>query len=220
MTATDRNAGVSSAGPAEPALSAAKGSSLPTVTKPQPATTSAAPLTATTPPRQTAGISTSTATKPQMVTTSGVPITTTAKTTTTAPPKVAAILPKVAPRPTPVSSATHLERSATGATITNASSTPSTDATRAKYDGMASDFAAQKGGNYTLQFELVCETASVTRAINEGGGKVWFVRTSYRNRPCYRVFWGRFDSSAAANAASKELPASLGSAPVVVKIPR
>jgi len=222
MTATDRNAGVSPAGPAEPALSAAKGSSLPTVPKPQPATTSAAPLTATTPPRQTAGISTPTATKPQMVTTSGVPITTTApKTTTTAPPKVAATTPpKVAPRPAPVSSNTHLERSATGATITNASSTPSTDATRAKYDGMASDFAAQKGGNYTLQFELVCETASVTRAINEGGGKVWFVRTSYRNRPCYRVFWGRFDSSAAANAASKELPASLGSAPVVVKIPR
>ena len=85
---------------------------------------------------------------------------------------------------------------------------------------MATDFAAQKGGNYTLQFELVCETASVTRALSEGGANVWFVRTSYRNRPCYRVFWGRFDSSADANAASKELPASLGSAPVVVKIPR
>ena len=85
---------------------------------------------------------------------------------------------------------------------------------------MASEFAAQKGGNYTLQFELVCETSSVTRAINEGGGKVWFVRTSYRSRPCYRVFWGRFDSTADAKAAAKELPASLGSAPVVVKIPR
>jgi septal ring-binding cell division protein DamX len=125
-----------------------------------------------------------------------------------------------------VSSATHLERTATGTTITNSSTnastttTPSTDATRAKYDGMASDFAAQKGGTHTLQFELVCETASITRALSEGGGKVWFVRTRYRSRPCYRVFWGRFDSSAAANAASKELPASLGSAPVVVKIPR
>jgi len=85
---------------------------------------------------------------------------------------------------------------------------------------MASDFASQKGGSYTLQFELVCETASVTRALSEGGGKVWFVRTSYRNRPCYRVFWGHFDSSADANAAFKELPASLGSSPVVVKIPR
>jgi septal ring-binding cell division protein DamX len=85
---------------------------------------------------------------------------------------------------------------------------------------MATDFAAQKSGNYTLQFELVCETASVTRAISEGGGKIWFVPTTYRGRPCYRVFWGRFDSSAEAKAASAELPASLGSAPVVVKIPR
>jgi septal ring-binding cell division protein DamX len=83
---------------------------------------------------------------------------------------------------------------------------------------MASDFAAQTGGKYTLQFELVCETTSVTRALSEGGGKVWFVPTRYRNRACYKVNWGRFDSSADANAASKELPASLGSAPVVVKI--
>jgi len=208
-------------------------------TNTQPATTSAAPLAAATSTQRNAGVppagpaasSPPTVPKPQIVKTSGVPITTTtvpphvAATTTTAaksaPPKVAAAAPpKVAPRPTPVNSTTHLERTATGATITNSSSAPSTDATRAKYDGMASDFAAQKGGNYTLQFELVCETASVTRAISEGGGKVWFVRTSYRNRPCYRVFWGRFDSSADANAASKELPASLGSAPVVVKIPR
>jgi len=205
------------------------------VTNTQPAT-SVAPLAAATTTHRTAGVSPAgpaassppTVPKPQMVKTSGVPITTTTvpphlgATTTaakTVPPKVAAATPsKVAP--TPINSTTHLERTATGATITNSSSAPSTDATRAKYDGMASDFAAQKGGNYTLQFELVCETASVTRALSEGGGKVWFVRTSYRNRPCYRVFWGRFDSSAAANAASKELPASLGSAPVVVKIPR
>jgi hypothetical protein len=196
-TATNRNAGVSPAGSAA--------SSLPAVTKPQPALTSAAPVTPTQAP-------------PSIATTKATP-----KTTTTAPPRVAAATPpKVAARPAPVSSTTHLERTATGATITNSSATttPSTDASRAKYDGMASDFAAQKGGNYTLQFELVCETSSVTRALNEGGGKVWFVRTSYRNRPCYRVFWGRFDSSADANAASKELPASLGSAPVAVKIPR
>jgi septal ring-binding cell division protein DamX len=218
VTASNRNAGVSPAGPAKPALSAAEGSSLPAVTKPQLATTSAAPVTTTAVP-------------PSIATTKSTPKTTTtappriAATTTTAPaPRIAAATPpKPKPRPTPVDSATHLERTATGATITNAS-TPSTttftDATRAKYDGMATDFAAQKGGNYTLQFELVCETASVTRALNEGGAKVWFVRTSYRNRPCYRVFWGRFDSSADANAASKQLPASLGSAPVVVKIPR
>jgi cytoskeletal protein RodZ len=217
VTATSRNAGVSPAGPAA--------SSPPTVTKPQPATTSAAPVTTTAgQPHVAATTSTTTAPKTPTAATRIAPTTTTtptriAATTTTAPPQRAAA--KTSSKPAPVASTTHLERTATGATITNSSSTPtSTDATRAKYDGMASDFAAQKGGSYTLQFELVCETASVTRALNEGGGKVWFVRTSYRNRPCYRVFWGRFDSSADANAASKELPASLGSAPVVVKIPR
>jgi septal ring-binding cell division protein DamX len=197
VTTSHRNAGVSPAGPAA--------SSPPTMTKPQMVTTSGTPITTTTiPPRVAA-------------TTSTAP-----KTTTTAPPRVAATAPpKAAPKPAAAStSTTHLERTATGATITNASSAPATDATRAKYDGMASDFATQKGGNYTLQFELVCETSSVTRAINEGGGKVWFVRTSYRSRPCYRVFWGRFDNSADAKAAATELPASLGSAPVVVKIPR
>jgi septal ring-binding cell division protein DamX len=85
---------------------------------------------------------------------------------------------------------------------------------------MARDFAAQKGGSYTVQFELVCETASITRALAEAGDKVWFVSTNYRGRPCYRVFWGRFATSAEANAATKQLPAALGATPVVVKIPR
>jgi septal ring-binding cell division protein DamX len=227
-TPPPRNAGVSPAGPAKPALSVAEGSSPPAVTKPQPATTSAAPVTTTAVPPHVAATTTTPITTTPKTTTAAthiVPTTTTASplvaaTTTTASVKRAAAKPS--PKPAPIdSSTTHLERTAAGATITNASSTPkSTDATRAKYDGMASDFAAQKGGNYTLQFELVCETTSVTRALSEGGGKVWFVRTSYRNRPCYRVFWGRFDNSADANTASKELPASLGSAPVVVKIPR
>jgi hypothetical protein len=209
-----------------------------TATNPQ-TTIPAAPapiVAAATPPRTNAGVSPA-LTKPQPATASASPVTTTAVPgTTIAPPHVAATAtaapasrvaattpPKTTSRPAPVSSTTHIERGANGATITNesaGSATTSGDATRARYDGMASDFAAQKGGNYTLQFELVCETASVTRALKEGGSNVWFVRTRYRSRPCYRVFWGRFDSSADANAASKELPASLGSAPVVVKIPR
>ena len=97
---------------------------------------------------------------------------------------------------------------------------PASDAARAKYDNMAKDFAAQKSGSYTVQFELVCETASITRALSEGGGKAWFVPISYRGRPCYRVFWGRFETSADAISASKQMPSSLGSTPVVVKIPR
>jgi septal ring-binding cell division protein DamX len=128
--------------------------------------------------------------------------------------------------PVPTTTATHIERTAAGAaTITNspqpaAAAAPRPDATRAKYDAMARNFATQQGGSYTIQFELVCETASVTRAIAEAGDKVWFIPTSYRGRPCYRVFWGRFNSSAEASAASKQLPRSLGATPVVVKIPR
>jgi len=96
----------------------------------------------------------------------------------------------------------------------------SSDSVRAKYDGMARAFAAQTGGSYTLQFELVCETSSITRAIAEAGDKVWFVTTSYRGRPCYRVFWGRFSSSAEATTGTSQFPAALGVKPVVVKIPR
>jgi len=150
--------------------------------------------------------------------------------TTTAPkpPVHAASAPNVPPivaPPVTATQATHLQRTSAGATITNtpsssnaSSPSPGSDAVRAKYDGMARDFAAQKSGNYTVQFELVCETTSITRALSEVGDKVWFVPISYHGRPCYRVFWGRFNSSAEANAATK--PAALGKAPVVVKIPR
>ncbi|HXH94083.1 MAG TPA: hypothetical protein VNN25_21085, partial [Thermoanaerobaculia bacterium] len=151
-----------------------------------------------------------------------------AATTTAAPrtlPRTAAAA--ITPVPQPAStalSATHLERTAAGApTITNtpsAGAAPTSDATRAKYDSMAKDFAARKGGTYTVQFELVCETASITRALSEAGDKAWFVPISYRGRPCYRVFWGRFDTSAEAINASKTMPSGLSKAPVVVKIPR
>jgi hypothetical protein len=133
---------------------------------------------------------------------------------------------EITPVPSPASAAPnspHLERTAAGApTITNTPSAgaPANDATRAKYDNMAKDFAAQKGGTYTVQFELVCETASITRALSEAGAKAWFVPIRYRGRPCYRVFWGRFDSSAEAITASKSMPSGLSKAPVVVKIPR
>ena len=123
--------------------------------------------------------------------------------------------------------APHLERTTAGVSITNtpatntpAASSGSSDAMRAKYDEMSRGFASQKGGNYTIQFELVCETASITRALSEAGDKVWFVSTSYHGRPCYRVFWGRYETSTEALAASKQLPAGIGAVPVVVKIPR
>jgi len=142
------------------------------------------------------------------------PATTTAATTTRA---------AVPPPPATATVAPRLDRTTSGATISNTpqpAATPGSDAVRTKYDGMARDFAAQTGGSYTVQIELVCETTSVRRALGEGGDKVWFVSTSYHGRPCYRVFWGRFGTSAEANGASKQIPAGLGATPVVVKIPR
>jgi hypothetical protein len=235
-----RNAGVPPAGPAA--------SSPPTVattsTVPMP------PLTATASPATTSPLTAKTASSAKLQSPITSTAASHAATTTAAPPQrlatntappqkqppapkpltVPRTLPRTlaneitpVPQPSTAPTTPHLERTAAGApTITNTPSAdaPASDATRAKYDNMAKDFAAQKGGNYTVQFELVCETASITRALSEGGGKAWFVPISYRGRPCYRVFWGRFDSSAEAITASKSMPSGLSKAPVVVKIPR
>ncbi|MEA2237324.1 MAG: hypothetical protein QOC81_2048 [Thermoanaerobaculia bacterium] len=182
-------------------------SSMATQTLPMPKQTAPAPKQTPVSPKQALATPKQT---PVTTTTSPVrPARATHATTTVAPVASSAAAP-------------HLERtSAGGATITNtpAASAPASDAARGKYDGMARDFAAQKGGNYTVQFELVCETASITRALSESRDKVWFVPISYRGRPCYRVFWGRFETSAEAIAGSKQMPAGLGATPVVVKIP-
>jgi septal ring-binding cell division protein DamX len=209
----------------------------PAITLSDPSTSTSSTGTASPPPGTMA-----TASAPASAFTTTTPVTTSAATTTrpkppaavpltTKPPVTASIAPPVirttthAPAvtpPAPLPVAPRLERTSAGAAISNTPQTTPTgsDLARAKYDGMARDFASQKDGSYTLQFELVCETASVTKAISAGGGKVWFVPTSYRGRPCYRVFWGRFETSAEASAASKQFPAALGATAVVVKIPR
>jgi septal ring-binding cell division protein DamX len=127
---------------------------------------------------------------------------------------------KVAAAPAP---GTHVERSATGSTITNAGSTAAApgNATRAHFDEMARKFAAQATGNYTVQFELVCETSSLTTAVNVGGANVWFVPFAYHNRACYRVFWGRYATQDQATAAIRDVPAAIrGPKPVVVSVPK
>jgi len=158
-------------------------------------------------------------------------------TTTTQPPATTTTVPPLAvAKPVPVvttaapttasASVPHLDRTTTGAaTITNtgAATPPATpDATRAKYDAMAKDAAANTTGAFTVQFELVCETASVTRALRDGGSSVWITSTSYRGKPCYRVMWGRFATKQEAESAIASIPASLreGSKPSVVSISR
>jgi DamX protein len=121
--------------------------------------------------------------------------------TTTVAAKPVVVKPAPQPAPQPVASA---------------------EPTRAHYDDMARTFAAQATGNYTVQFELVCETASVTKAIQAGGNGVWFVPTSYRGRGCYRVFYGKFATRDEAQRAIASIPASLreGSSPSVVSVPK
>jgi septal ring-binding cell division protein DamX len=116
-----------------------------------------------------------------------------------------------------------VERGTGGATITNsgAAGEASHDPARAHLDEMARTFAAQATGRYTVQFELVCEAASLTTAIRDGGQNIWFVPFPYHNRSCYRVFWGRYATQDEAAKAASEIPRSLrGAKPVVVSVPK
>jgi hypothetical protein len=175
-------------------------------------------LTASTPPAAIATATTPATTTMSVATFHSVPPTSTMATSSLRPERSTRGAKLTEPA---TSTATHLERTTNGVSMTNTPPASATsDAMRTKYDGMARDFAGQKGGNYTVQFELVCETASITRALTEAGDKVWFLTTSYHGRACYRVFWGRYETSAEAITASKQLPRGLGAMPVVVKIPR
>jgi len=154
-------------------------------------------------------------------------------TASVAPPPPAAT-PLVIKPPTPTAmkvtpNTTQITQTAAGAkTISNVAAAPPKPATfaapsgdRSHYDEMAKTFLAQASGNYTVQFELVCETPSLTKAVKDGGSSVWFVPTSYRDRACYRVFWGHFTTHDEAARAAREIPMSLrGVAPVVVKVPK
>lgn len=96
------------------------------------------------------------------------------------------------------------------------------NAIRSHYDEMAQTFASQGTGNYTVQFELVCQTSSVTKAIQAGGVNVWFVPISYKGQGCYRVFWGHYATKAEAQKGLEDIPAALRSEskPAVVSVPK
>ena len=92
------------------------------------------------------------------------------------------------------------------------------DPLRERYLAMAREYAQEsRAVAFTLQFEIVCQTASVTKAIAEGE-RVWFVPIQFRGEPCFRVFLGRSATREEAQAAAGEIPPSLrGSDPVVVQ---
>lgn len=93
------------------------------------------------------------------------------------------------------------------------------DPIRARYDQQADQFASGAARvPYTIQFEIVCQTGSVSKAVEDGGSAVWFIPIDFQGRACYRVFWGRYDTEAAAREGIDEIPGSLrGSRPVIVQ---
>ena len=196
-------------------------------------------------PAQTATMTTTaaeTTTTTTMATTTMATTTMAAATVPPPPPAVVKITPKPAgegagatqkqatQKQAAGASGTHLERNAAGVqTMTNTGTAAplpkvsvKADAIRSHYDEMAQTFASQATGNYTVQFELVCQTSSVTKAIQAGGGSVWFIPISYKGQGCYRVFWGHYATKAEAQKALAEIPAGLRSEskPAVVSVPK
>ena len=87
---------------------------------------------------------------------------------TTTPPVVAATKPApIPPKPTPAT---------TKPVATKPEPPPSVPATRVaptgdKYADMAREYERTANGTWTVQFELVCQSASVGKAVEEGGSE-------------------------------------------------
>ncbi|HEX7190766.1 MAG TPA: DUF4388 domain-containing protein [Thermoanaerobaculia bacterium] len=188
-----------------------------------PPTTAATSTTATTTTSATTTVATTTA----PTTTAPAP----AAITITPAPKPAGEVAGATQKPAPTPTTTRIERNTAGvATMTNSGGAAAplpkvsvkSDATRSHYDEMAQTFASQATGSYTVQFELVCQTSSLTKAVQAGGSNVWFVPFSYKGQGCYRVFWGHYATKAEAQKGLAEIPATLRSEskPAVVSVPK
>jgi hypothetical protein len=145
-------------------------------------------------------------------------------TATTAPTETAAPLPVVetaAPAPQPPPTPTADKAVAPLVPAAKPVAAPSGDL-RARYDGMARAYAASPRGNFTVQFEIVCDPANISKALAAGGDKVWFVPITLKgDRACYRVFWGNYETREAAARGAAEIPAALReTTPAVVTVPR
>jgi len=142
------------------------------------------------------------------------PATTTTVATQTVPPATTSVadtvpLPTVTRKPTVISAPAPAPAPA------------SNDATRARYDAMARDFAANASGNFTVQIQILCEPANVGKTMKDGGSNVWFVPQSIGARSCYRVFWGHYNTREEAQRALASIPAAVRDRSAAVKpVPR
>ena len=171
----------------------------------------AAPL-ATTPPAVATSGTTTSAPAPAIITPQ--PTTTMAEAgpaaaTITAAPAAAA--PVQITAPAPAATATEAQpRAAAGGS-----------AGQQRIDALARQYATNPTGNYTVQIQILCDPANVDKAIRAGSENVWFVPQTIGGRACYRVFWGRYDTRAAAQQALGSIPASLRDRSAAVKaVPR
>ena len=139
---------------------------------------------------------------PPATTTTVAAVDTIATTSTAAPPPAVdtAPLPAVTPKPMVVAAAT-----------------PPADASRARFDAMARDFAANPSGNFTVQIQILCEPANVEKTMTAARGNVWFVPQAIGPRSCYRVFWGRYNTREEAQGALAQIPADLRDRSAAVK---
>jgi septal ring-binding cell division protein DamX len=82
---------------------------------------------------------------------------------------------------------------------------------------MAREFAANPSGNFTVQVQILCEPSNLTKAMSSGGNNVWFVPQQIGSRPCYRVFWGRYNTRDEAQRALAAIPADVRDPSAAVK---
>ncbi|HUP63177.1 MAG TPA: DUF4388 domain-containing protein [Thermoanaerobaculia bacterium] len=80
---------------------------------------------------------------------------------------------------------------------------------REHYDRLARQHASNATGNFTVQIQILCDPANLTKAIGAGGSNVWFVPQTIGGRSCYRVFWGRYDTRDEAQRALAAIPADV-----------
>jgi septal ring-binding cell division protein DamX len=101
-------------------------------------------------------------------------------------------------------------------TARTTAATPASGAVKDRVDAMAREYASGATGNFTVQIQILCDASNVEKLIR-GGGDVWFVPQTIGSRPCYRVFWGRYNTRDQAQQAIAQIPASIRDRNAAVK---